>query len=88
MPVKPTKRTKGSVREGETGKKAKSTQHEGGTSVSETSQVTCTNKNPFKRSSSHKEYFVHVVKDRRSGKNGVEFLIGNHPFCLQNGSGT
>jgi hypothetical protein len=38
MPAKPTKRAKGSVREGEAGKKAKATQHAGGQSVSEKSQ--------------------------------------------------
>jgi hypothetical protein len=37
MSVKPTKREKGSVGEGETGKKAKTTQHAGGKSVSEKS---------------------------------------------------
>ncbi len=40
MPVKPTKRVKGIVREGESCKKAKETQHLGGQSVSEKSQVT------------------------------------------------
>jgi hypothetical protein len=35
MSAKPTKRVKGSVGEGETGKKAKVTQHSGGESVSE-----------------------------------------------------
>ncbi len=37
MPTKPTKRAKGSVGEGETGKKAKATHHVGGQSVSEKS---------------------------------------------------
>ena len=40
MSVKPTKRPKGSVGEGEAGKKTKETQHVGGQSVSEKSQVT------------------------------------------------
>ncbi len=40
MPAKPTKRVKGSVGEGETGKKAKTTQYAGGQSVSEKSQDT------------------------------------------------
>ncbi len=35
----PAKRVKGSVGEGEAGKKAKSTQHAGGQSVSEKSQM-------------------------------------------------
>ena len=39
---KPTKRVKGSVGEGEAGKKAKATQHAGGQSVSEKSQATRT----------------------------------------------
>ena len=39
-----TKRGKGSVGDGETGKKAKTTQHAGGTSVSEKSQTTLTRK--------------------------------------------
>ncbi len=38
--VMPAKRSKGSVGEGETGKKAKATQHTGGQSVSEKSQTT------------------------------------------------
>ena len=38
MPGQPTKRTKGSVGEGEVGKKAKTTQDVGGKSVSEKSQ--------------------------------------------------
>ena len=41
----PVKRVKGSVWEGETGKKAKETQNEGGKSVSEKSQATRTSKN-------------------------------------------
>ena len=42
MPPKQTKRAKESVGEGEGGKKAKSTQHAGGQSVSEKSQTTRT----------------------------------------------
>ena len=38
MSAKPTKRVKGSVGEGEAGKKTKTTQHAGGQSVSEKSQ--------------------------------------------------
>ncbi len=38
----PAKRAKGSVGEGEAGKKAKATQHAGGQSVSEQSQATRT----------------------------------------------
>ncbi len=40
MPAKPTNRAKGSVGEGETGKKAKATHHAGRESVSEKSQDT------------------------------------------------
>ncbi len=40
MSAKPTKREKGSAGEGETGKKATTTQYVGGQSVSEKSQVT------------------------------------------------
>ena len=40
IPAKPTKRVKGSVGEGESGKKVKGTQHAGGQSVSEKSQTT------------------------------------------------
>ena len=47
MPSKPTKRAKGSVGEGEAGKKAKATHHAGGQSVSEKSQATRTSKNVF-----------------------------------------
>ena len=79
MPAKPTKRAKGSVREGEAGKKAKATQHAGGKSVSEKSQTTRTSKNLFEKCS-QQEYFVDVRKDRRMSKNGVEFLIGWRDF--------
>jgi hypothetical protein len=52
MPAKPTKHAKGSVGEGEAGKKAKATQHAGGgQSVSEKSQATRTSKNVFEKSS-------------------------------------
>ena len=69
-------RAKGSVGEGEAGKKAKVTQHEGGQSVSEKSQVTRTSKNVFENSNSKTQNFVREVKDRRMTKKGVEFLIG------------
>ncbi len=70
--VTPTKRGKGSVGEGETGKKAKATPDEGGKSVSKKSQATCTSKNPFEKSKSKQtEFFVREVKDRRMSKNGV-----------------
>ena len=48
----PTKRAKGTVGEGEAGKKAKVTQHVGGQSVSEKSQDTRTSKNLFEKSNS------------------------------------
>jgi hypothetical protein len=65
-----TKRGKGSVGENETGKKAKTTPDAGGKSMSEKSQATRTSKKPFEKSSSqHTEYFVRVVKDKRTGKN-------------------
>ena len=67
MSAKPTKREKGSVREGEAGKKAKMTQNVGWKSVSEKSQTTCTSKNLFE-TYTHQEYFVDVVKDRRMSK--------------------
>jgi hypothetical protein len=43
---------KGCVGEGEAGKKDKTTPNVGGKSVSEKSQSTSTNKNPFEKSSS------------------------------------
>ena len=46
----PVKRTKGSVGEGEAGKKTKATQHAGGEYVSEKSQATRTSKNLFEKS--------------------------------------
>ena len=46
------KRAKGIVGEGEAGKKAKATQHVGGQSVSQKSQVTRTSKNVFEKSNS------------------------------------
>ena len=68
--------------EGAAGKKAKSTQHPGGQSVSEKSQVTRTSKNVFEKSKSNTQYFVREVKGRRMTKNGVEFLIGWSDFPL------
>ena len=52
MPAKPTKRVKGSVGEGEVGKKVKVTHHTGGQSVSQKSQSTRTSKNVFEKSNS------------------------------------
>jgi hypothetical protein len=72
----PVKRTKGSVGEGESGKKAKTTQNTGGQSVSEKSQTTRTSKKLFEKSNSQTQFFVREVKGRRMTKNGVEFLIG------------
>ena len=60
IPVKPTKRAKGSVGEDETDKKSNTTQHVGGKSVSEKSQTTRTSKNLFEKYT-HQEYFVDVV---------------------------
>ena len=54
----PTKRGKGSVRKGETGKKAKTALDAGGKSVSEKSQPTHTSKNPFEIIRQHTECFV------------------------------
>jgi hypothetical protein len=62
----PTKGAKGSVWEGEAGKKAKTIQHAGGKSVSEKSQGTRTSNNPFEKSKSKTEFFVREVKDKRS----------------------
>ena len=76
IPPKPTKRVKGSVGEGETGKKAKTTHDAGGQSLSEKSEVTRTSTNLFEKSNSKSQYFVREVKSRRMTKNGVEFLIG------------
>ena len=61
----PANRAKGSVGEGEAGKKAKTTQHAGGQSVSEKSQVTQTSKNLFEKSNSKTQYFVREVKGRQ-----------------------
>ena len=80
MPPKQTKRAKESVGEGEGGKKAKSTQHAVGQSVSEKSQTN--SKNVFEKSNSQAQYFVREVKGRRMTKNGVEFLIGWRDFPL------
>ncbi len=49
-PLIPTKRGKGSVGEGETGKKTKETPDVGGKSVSEKFQFTRTSKNLFEKS--------------------------------------
>ena len=70
MPAKPTKCTKGFVREGEAGKKAKVTQHASGKSVSEKSEDTRNSKNLFEKYT-HQQYFVDVVKDRWMSKNGL-----------------
>jgi hypothetical protein len=66
--------SQGSVGEGKTGK---ATPDAGRKSVSEKSQVTGVHQQePFEKSSSHHtEYFVRLVKDKRTGKNGAEFLI-------------
>ena len=61
----PERWAKGSVGEGEAGKKAKETQHVGGQPVSEKSQVTRTSKNLFEKSNSKTQYFVREVKGRR-----------------------
>ena len=79
---KQTKRVTGTVGEGAAGKKAKETQHAGGQSLSEKSQVTRTSKNVFEKSNSKTQYFVREVKGRRMTKNGVEFLIGWRDFPL------
>jgi hypothetical protein len=63
-------------------KKAKTTHHGGGQSVSEKSLVTRTSKNFFEKSNSKTHYFVREVKDTRMTKNGVEFLIGWCDFPL------
>ncbi len=82
MPPKQTKRVTGTVGECAAGKKAKTTQHEGGQSVSEKSQTTRTSKNVFEKSNSTTQYFVREVNDRRMTKNDVEFLIGWCDFPL------
>ena len=61
----PAKRAKGSVGEGEAGKKVKVTQHAGGSSVSEKSQVTRTSKNLFEKSNS--QHNISFVKSRADG---------------------
>ena len=58
----PAKWAKGSVGEGEAGKKAKVTQDAGGQSVSEKSQTTRTSKNLVEKSNSKTQYFVREVK--------------------------
>ena len=56
------KRWKGSVGEGEAGKKAKTTPDAGGKSVSEKSHgLTSTNKNPFEESSSKQRHNISFV---------------------------
>ena len=62
--------------DGETGKQAKATPHVGVKSMSEKSQATLR-----KSSSQNTEYFVRVVKDKRTGKNGAEFFIGWRELC-------
>ena len=52
----PLKGGRGSVGEGETGKKAKTTPDAGGKSVSEKSQATRTSKNVFEKSKSNTQY--------------------------------
>ncbi len=66
---------KGSVGEGETGKKTKLTQHAGGQSVSEKSQATPTSNNLFEKSNSKTQYFVREVKGRRMTKNNIEMSM-------------
>ncbi len=61
----PAKRAKGSVEEGEAGKKAKATQHAGGQSVSEKSQVTRTSKNLFENQTVR--HNISFVKSRADG---------------------
>jgi hypothetical protein len=78
MPAKPTRCTKGFVREGEAGKKAKVAQHAAGKSVSEKSEDTRNSKNLFEKYTHQKKN--DVVKDRRMSKNGVELLIGWSDF--------
>jgi hypothetical protein len=75
---------KESVGEGEAGKKDKTNPDMGVKSVSEEYQARRTSKNPFQKSSSNQtEYFVRVVtKEKRTGKNGPEFLIGWRDFPL------
>ena len=72
----PTKRGKGSVGEGETGKNAETTPDAGGKSVNEKSQTMRTSENPFEIISQHTEYFatdgshtsIHVDPSFVSGK--------------------
>ncbi len=52
--------------------------------MSEKSQTTRTSKNSSEKSCSQQEYFARVVKDRRTGKNGVKFLIGLCDLPLDN----
>ena len=50
--------------------------------MSEKSQVTRTSNNLFETSNTKTQFFVREVKDRRTTKNGVEFLIGWRDFPL------
>ena len=52
--------------------------------MSEKSQTTRTSKNSSEKSCSQQEYFARVVKDRRTGKNGVKFLMGLCDLPLDN----
>ncbi len=46
-----------------------------GNEKSHVTAVTQTSKNPFEASTGQKtQYYVGVVKDKRTGKNGLEFL--------------
>ena len=65
MSGKPTKRAKGSVGEGEAGKKAKVTQHADGQSVSEKSQATRTSKNVLRNQTVR--HNISFVKSRADG---------------------
>ena len=56
-------------------KRAKTTPEAGGKSVNEKSEATRISKNPFEKSSSqHTVYFVRVVKDKLTEKDGVELV--------------
>jgi hypothetical protein len=82
-PSSPLKGGRGSVGEGETGKKAKTTPDAGGKSVSEKSQVTRTSKNLFEKScSKHTEDFVCVVKENGLGRMVLSSSSGDVTFLL------
>jgi hypothetical protein len=82
------KRGKRSVEAGDKGKKVKAdSDASGGNSVIEAltsrekvrekSHVTRTSQKPFESSTGQKtQYYVGVEKDKRTGKNGLEFRIG------------